>query len=166
MKSKIIYLDMDDVLADFYRGANCPLRSKIMEERMWDKDFFLNLKPINGAKGAVFQLQKMGFDLWILSQPLAESPESYTDKAKWVQLHFPQLYKKIILTQDKSLNIGDFLIDDNETKWKDKFEQNGGKFVHFPYGGYNRNHREFGVNPEYHWDRIVRDFANENPIKE
>lgn len=164
MKSKIIYLDMDDVLADFFSATWSESENRIMEERMWDKDFFLNLKPIPGSQGSVFLLAKMGFDLRVLSQPLADSPESYTDKAKWIQLHFPQLYKNLVLTQDKSLHIGDYLIDDNVTKWKSKFEKNGGKFIHFPYGGYNLQHREFDTRAT--WEKTVKYFRSEDPEKD
>ena len=161
-KSKIIYLDMDDVLADFYKAARDPQTFKVVEERMFDKNFFLNLEPIPGAKSAVFSLAKMGFDLWILSQPFSLLPESYSEKVEWVQRHFPQLTNKIILTQDKGLNLGHFLIDDNLKKWKEKFEQNGGKFVHFPYGGYNLELH--GVtDPEIVWEDVVKFFKAQNP---
>jgi 5'(3')-deoxyribonucleotidase len=154
---------MDDVLADFYSATWSEEDRRIQEEKMWNKDFFMNLKPIKGSQGSVYLLGKMGFDLRILSQPLAESPESYMDKAKWVGMHFPQLYKSLILTQDKSLHIGDYLIDDNLKKWKEKFERNGGKFVHFPYGGYNRDY--IMKNPEKLWKDVVRFFETQNPEK-
>lgn len=159
---KVLYVDMDDVLADFNKAARDPVTGKVREYMMWDKNFFFNLEPIPGAKGAIFELEKMGFDLWILSQPLAESPESYIDKAKWVHVHFPQLYKKIILTQNKGLNTGHYLIDDNCHKWGKKFEQNGGKFIHFNYGGYNGNKDDWS-NPEEAWRSIVEVMSKENP---
>lgn len=163
-KAKIVYVDMDDVLADFWSSAMDPHSKQVREHMMWDKDFFLNIKPMPGAKGALFEINKMGFDIWILSQPLAESPESYTDKAKWVQIHFPQFYKKLILTQDKGLKLGHYLIDDNREKWQQKFEQNGGKFIHFPYGGYNYSKTwALCPNPEKSWRDIVEFFKNENP---
>ena len=163
-RAKIIYIDLDDVLADYFGATKCPITGKIREHMMWDKDFFLNLKPIPGSKGSVFELMKHGYDVWILSQPLADSPESYMDKAKWVQLHFPSLYKKLILTQDKGLHIGDYLIDDNEGKWKQKFEKNGGRFVHFPYGGYNPN--PYPMDPEKQWRIISSFFLQQSPIVE
>jgi len=162
-KAKVLYIDMDDVIADFYKAAYNPVTKKIDEELMFKKDFFLDLEPVPGAKSAVFQLMKMGFDVWILSQPFALDPSSYIQKAEWIGLHFPQLYNKIILTQDKGLNVGDYLIDDNKKKWQDKFEQNGGKFVHFPYGGYNMPN--FG-DPEGTWDYIVKYFKTEDPLKD
>jgi 5'(3')-deoxyribonucleotidase len=151
---------MDDVIADFYKAAAHPIDGNVLEEKMFDPFFFLRLDPVPGAKSGVFQLVKMGFDVWILSQPFALLPESYMEKVQWVQLHFPQLSNKIILTQDKGLNLGHYLIDDNKKKWQEKFEQNGGKFVHFPYGGYNLPN--FG-DPEGTWDYIVEYFKKENP---
>ena len=159
-KQKVIYCDMDDVLADFYKAAAHPIDGKVREERMFDPFFFLRLDPIPGAKAGIFELCKMGFDVWVLSQPLALLPESYMEKAQWIQLHFPQLINKIILTQHKGLHLGDFLIDDNAKKWKEKFEQNGGEFVHFPYGGYNL---ESMADPEVQWRDVVEHFKTINP---
>lgn len=158
-KVKTIGIDMDDCAFDFWGYARDPITGKVREHMMWDKDFFLNLKPMPGAKGAIFELEKMGFDLYIVTQPLAESPESYSDKAKCIQLHLPQLYKKIIMTQDKGLIKLDFLIDDNYAKWSEKFERSGGKFVHFPYGGYNYgSNPELCPDPEKSWRNIVELF--------
>lgn len=153
---------MDDVLADFVKASRCNTSGKTLEHLMWRPGFFLNLEPIPGSKGAIFEIGRMGFDIWILSQPLAESPESYSDKVKWIQLHFPQLYKKIIFTQDKGLKLGHYLIDDNYQKWGKKFENNGGKFIHFSYGNYNGNPEDW-VNTEAEWRRIVEFFSKENP---
>lgn len=161
MVKKILYVDMDDVIADFYKAAKDD-NGKVHEEKMFNKNFFLNLEPIPGAKRAVFELEKMGFDIWILSQPFILVPESYIEKAQWVQLHFPHLYNKLILTQDKGLNVGDYLIDDNEKKWANKFSNNGGTFVHFQYGGYNHPDSS---NPQWVWDEIVEFFKREEPYK-
>lgn len=153
---------MDDVIADFYKSAVNSI-GVVEEQRMFDKHFFLNLEPVPGARAAVYELTKMGFDIWVLSQPFTLVPESYIEKVLWIQKYFPQLSNKIILTQDKGLNVGDYLIDDNKKKWKDKFEQNGGKFVHFPYGGYNIGGTQ---NAERYWKLIVEDFRKENPYKD
>lgn len=159
-KSKILYVDMDDVMADFYKAARDPNTGKVREERMFDNCFFLNLDPVPGAQKAVFQLEKMGFDIYVLSQPFALLPESYQEKVEWVQRYFPQLTNKIILTQNKGLNVGHYLIDDNVKKWSIKFSNNGGTFVHFPYGGYNLEEME---DPEKAWSQIIEFFKTENP---
>jgi 5'(3')-deoxyribonucleotidase len=143
---------MDDVLADFYTDASNNEYKIVNESLMWDKDFFLNLKPTKGSHSAIRKLISMGFDVFVLTQPLAGHPECYYDKALWIQIHFPQLYDKIVMSHDKGLCLGKYLIDDN-LKWKEPFENNGGKFLHFAYGSYNlENTRD----PEFIWKDIIQ----------
>lgn len=150
-KNKVIFVDMDDVLVDFYSEASNNPYKIVNETRMWDPDFFLNLKPTRGSHTAIRKLMSMGFDVCILTQPLAGHPECYYDKALWIQIHFPQLYDKIVMTHNKGLAVGAYLIDDN-LKWKEPFEKNGGTFLHFPYGSYNVHS---GQEPESIWKTIL-----------
>lgn len=86
---------------------------------MYEPGFFEELKPMPGARTFVSKLLDAGFwDVHILTQPVALSPISYTEKATWVREHFPELITKITMTQNKFLLRGDVLIDDSE-KWKD-----------------------------------------------
>lgn len=157
---KVLYIDLDDTSADFFRAAKLPGTNQFDECMMYNKDFFFNLKPVGGACMAIRQLIRMGFDVWILTQPLATHHPSYSDKARWVQTWFPELTNKIIMTQDKGLNIGHFLIDDNAPKWKAKFEANGGKFIEYPY---DRNDTSV-ENQTKKWQEIVDLFNNISPI--
>lgn len=140
MKKKLVYIDMDDTIADF-RGHHTFPKDKYPFDvhEMYEPGFFLNLKPVVGSLSGVRRIMRMGYDVQILSQPVAESALSYLEKAQWVGLHFPDLIKCVNLTQDKGLFKGDYLIDDNKEKWKDRFESNGGKFIHFDY---ERRHPE------------------------
>lgn len=156
-KRKILYIDLDDTLADFYELAKDD-KLMVEESKMYSPEFFFRLAPIPGSREAIFALEKMGFDIWILTQPLADCYESYTDKAKWVGRYFPKLINKIIMTQDKGLNLGEYLVDDNKEKWAEKFESNGGKFIHFPY---TRNDPDQNKN---HWSKIVEFFNNEEAV--
>lgn len=132
---EIIQLDMDDTIADFcgheiFKGIdvndhNCTA--------MYEPGFFLSLKPVEGALKAVRQLIRLGFDVQITTQPVAESPHSYAEKIQWLGMWFPELIQKVNMTQDKGLIRGDYLIDDRAHKWRDKFEAHGGKFVFFRY---------------------------------
>jgi 5'(3')-deoxyribonucleotidase len=157
-KPKILYIDLDDTLADFFKAT----RDKwgmVQEDKMYEPNFFFNLDPIPGAQGAVRRLMTMGFDIWILTQPLAEHHASYSDKVKWVGVHFPHLWNKIVMTQDKGLHVGDYLIDDNSDKWKSKFEKNGGKFVHFKY---NRELKDTDSIHKKEWEQICDLLATED----
>jgi len=141
MNKKVVYIDMDDTIADFCGHHSFPRDVFPFDvHEMYEPGFFLNLKVVKGAHSAVRRIMRMGYDVQILSQPLAESALSYLEKAQWIGLHFPDLINKVNLTQDKGNFVGGYLIDDNLKKWKDKFEANGGKFVHYDY--HNRDHKE------------------------
>lgn len=155
MKQKIIYIDMDDTIADFIRAAT--VNGVFDYLRMYEPGFFFNLKPVDGALVAVRQLIGLGYDVQILSQPVADSPCSYTEKVQWIGVHFPELISKINLTQNKGQFIGDYLIDDNPTKWKAKFEANGGKFIYFMYNP--GTHTQ--ISNREGWERIVNFFRDE-----
>jgi 5'(3')-deoxyribonucleotidase len=164
MPKKIVYIDMDNTVADFYKSARHEKDSHVEEYKMWNRHFFLDLEPIPGAQGAIFNLERMGFDVYILTQPLVGCPESYTDKVLWVQRYMPTLASKIVMTQNKGLNIGDYLIDDNAAEWKEKFERNGGTFIYYPYN----KHTNYDLTEEGHireWARIVEYFKGIDPNK-
>lgn len=139
-KKLIVYVDLDDTIADFRGHHSFPKDTFPFDvHEMYEPGFFLNLKPMAGSHSALRQIMRMGYDVQILSQPVAESALSYLEKVQWIGIHFPDLINKVNLSQDKGNFIGGYLIDDNLKKWKDKFEANGGKFIHFEY---EKNHKE------------------------
>lgn len=142
-KKKILYIDMDNTICDF---SGSP-RLKDWQEKirnpsgMWESGFFEDLQPLPGAMAGVRELLDCEeYDVWILTQPVSNSPRSYMEKANWILKYLPELKDKLIMTQDKNLHIGDVLIDDDK-RWKDF----GGKFVYF-----NRNAHPYTV-----WQKIV-----------
>ena len=151
-----LFIDMDDVLADFQSSEafnpDRPTEDQLHE--MYEPGFFRNLKPVAGAQKAVRALINMGYHVEILTQALAESPTCYKEKAEWIAMYFPELIKRINMTQDKGHFIGEFLIDDNPKKWKDKFEANGGKFIHYDY---TRNN---DARNRILWETIVLEFES------
>ena len=128
----IIYIDLDNVVFDYDTARNDAL-AKTPDIR-WPQSqcgFFLNLKPIEGAIDGVKTLfEDERFDCWFLSAPSVMNPLSYTEKRLSVERHFGLEYaKKLILSPDKSLLKGRFLIDDNiKGKGQDKFQ---GDLIHF-----------------------------------
>lgn len=142
----ILFIDLDEVLADFSKAA-----PELGPAEMYVPGFFADLDVVPGAKLAVRQLYRSGkFDIQILSVPVSDSPESYTEKARWVATHFPYLLNKINLTQDKGLFKGDYLIDDN-LKWQNVF---GGEFLHFDVN-----------NPCQSWKKMVKYLLNADADK-
>lgn len=151
MKKPIVYIDMDDTIADFFGhpAFDGKAPDEVSVACMYKPGFFFELKVIPGAYEAVRAIIRLGYDVQILSQPVAESPHSYTEKVQWVGLHFPDLISKINFAQDKGNFVGAYLIDDNEKKWKEKFEANGGKFIHFDH---------LSGDPAIRWSNIVAFF--------
>ena len=158
-RKKIVNIDMDDCCANFFASANDPKYPGWVDERkMYDKDFFYNLKPIPGALRNIRGIIQLGFDVWILTQPLANWAPSYEEKVRWINQYLPELTNKITMTQNKGMVVGEYLVDDNETKWKEKFEKNGGKFILFDYNRANPDPKDL----EEKWEKIYQFFCNED----
>lgn len=108
---KIVYVDLDGVLADF-DGAIADIQT--LEEkwtRMAEPNFFVDLLPITDAVQSIRWLDKY-FDVYILSTAPWEEPEAWMEKRLWVAKHLPEFKKRLILSHHKHLHIGDYLIDD------------------------------------------------------
>jgi len=163
MKQKILFIDMDDTIADFGGHSKFRAIKRVNEVHMYEPGFFKDLEPIKGALVAVRALIKMGFDVQILTQPVATSPHCYAEKVQWIGMWFPELINKVNMVQDKGIAKGHYLVDDNAVKWKDKFEANGGKFVHFVYNFHENNTQ---ISNEEMWERIVNFFSEESPTYE
>lgn len=131
MKTKpILYIDMDEVLADFSGNQALEFWGRVKRNppQMYEPGFFESLQPLPGAISSVTQLiQEDNWDIYILTQPVSKSPISYMEKANWILKWLPELRDKLIMTQNKALNIGDVLVDDSE-KWEKVFT---GTFIIF-----------------------------------
>lgn len=143
MKKKILYLDLDGVVADFEKGIEtiCPsinstesLQNPYIRDEKIDSicaenpSIFENLPLIAGAKESVLQLFEI-FDVYFLSSPMWDLPASFSGKRIWLEKHFGDLAKKrLILTHRKDFNLGDFLVDDRLRNGSDKFS---GVHIHF-----------------------------------
>jgi 5'(3')-deoxyribonucleotidase len=125
---KIVYLDMDGVIADFWGGVGRP-NPEWNPPEMYVKGFFRKLEVMPGAKKAVAELlANPNLDVYIASKPDSKNLDSATEKFEWIREHFPALLKKIFLTCDKGHLNGHYLIDDNIEEWGPKFK---GTFLHF-----------------------------------
>ena len=147
-----IFIDMDQVLADFSRSPLFEGMEKVEYNppQMYEKYFFEELPVVDGALSAVRVLMKK-YDVHILTQPVKETHYSYSEKAAWIWKWFPELGGKLHMSQNKEFLSAKnhILIDDNLEKWGEKWEDHGGTFIHFDYSPDNRawNKQE--------WDSIV-----------
>lgn len=127
---KVVYFDMDDVLADFTGASSAALRAE--PGIAWPQcefGFFENLEPIEGAIETVLEIDKLDDVLVLfLSKPSPRNLWCFTAKAQWIQKHFGQDYvERLVLSCYKELSIGDYLIDDHADTWADFT----GELIHF-----------------------------------
>ena len=134
-----VFVDMDDVLVNFQSGID-----RISEEEK--KQYEGNLDEVPGIfslmepyEGAIegFKWLSKNFDTYILSTASWNNPSAWTDKLLWVKKYLPdEGYKRLILSHNKHLAKGDFLIDDRTANGAGKFP---GKHIHFGPKG----HKDF-----------------------
>jgi len=109
-----IYIDMDDTLCQFTKSKNEHLERNPDNKYPWCQlDFFRNLEEVQSGVETIKLLAKEGYDVWILTRPSIRNPLSYMEKRIWVEEHLGfDWCDKLILCPNKSLLIGDILIDD------------------------------------------------------
>lgn len=145
MAKKIVYVDMDGVLVNLeaevlkvlpaIRAYPLDQQAKAFEEAIkWNhKTAFREAKPIPGADLAFPWLCKH-FDVYLLSTPMWDFTRSWEDKRLWVEEYLGKAAeKRLILTHNKGLVKGDYLIDDRIKHGVDSFE---GEHIHFGTKGF------------------------------
>ena len=132
---------MDGVVADFEKfvlsidpNLNLKDRQKEVDNIMKkNPHMFEFLQPIPKAIETVNKL-KEDFDVYFLSTPVWDVPESYTGKRRWIMNHFGEwANKRLILTHRKDLCIGDYLVDDRTKNGAGEFK---GVHIHFGQKGF------------------------------
>ena len=128
--SKRIYVDMDGVLCDYV--ASLTAAKEKYPQLPFPQSlpgFFLNMAAIDGAIETVNRLRE-SFDVWALTAPAVQNPLCYTEKRLWIENHFDlDFAHRTIISPNKSLLKGDYLIDDHATgRGQDRFE---GQLIHF-----------------------------------
>jgi 5'-nucleotidase len=80
---------------------------------MVEAGFYSRLKPIPGARAALKGMLKAGHDVRICTSPWVSNPTCASDKLNWVADHYGSHWAaRVIITTDKTLVHGDYLIDD------------------------------------------------------
>jgi 5'-nucleotidase len=126
---KRIYIDMDGVICDYVTAYKQALIDNPNQPYPQSQaGFFLELLPLTGAIDCIQMLQK-NYEVWILTSPSVYNISCYSEKAHWVRKYLGfEMQKRMIISTDKSLLKGHYLIDDQTTNNQSKFE---GKHIHF-----------------------------------
>mgnify|MGYP003460767576 FL=1 len=130
LEMKRIFVDLDGVCCDIRKLARQKFsESPEVKYPQSQYGFFIELEEIENSVSSIKELSK-NYDVWFLSAPSTKNPMSYAEKNYWIRIHFGQEWcDKLILCPDKSLLIGDYLIDDNLSgRGQDRFI---GEFIHF-----------------------------------
>lgn len=127
---KRLYCDMDGVLCDI--AAQHVAYKKVFPTQPYPQSqygFFADMEPIPDGVETLKRLMKY-FDVWICTAPSWKNPMCLAEKNVWIRRHFGiDFCEKIVITSDKSICIGDYLIDDNlEGRGQNRFT---GELIHF-----------------------------------
>lgn len=132
--SKIILVDMDNTIVDYSSSIaehlkkyypNIDITSDNWQTLQLNdlhfnrreiqsiNGFFLQMKPIPGALEALKDMEQRGHTVFIVSSPSISGNSCHSEKSEWVKQHLGEKWaRRLVLTKDKTIVIGDFLIDD------------------------------------------------------
>ena len=128
---------MDDVLANF-TSASIARKSPDLPYPQSKFGFFLGLKPIEGGLEAISTLRTK-YDVCILTRPSVLNPLCYTEKRVWVENHLGmEMVERLIISPNKALLKGDYLIDDHL------------------HPGFEGELIQFGKDPFYNWEEVLK----------
>jgi len=129
MNKPRLYIDLDGVLCDYVTARDRDLKESPYVLFPQSSDgFFENLEPIHGSIETFKKLQEH-YDVWILTRPSVLNTRSYSGKAVWITVHLGvEVLEKTVMACDKSLLMGDYLIDDQTEHGQTEFE---GEHIHF-----------------------------------
>jgi len=146
---RIVYFDLDGVLVDFH-SAFSKVDPDILAKFKGNEDevpgIFALMEPLPGALEA-YEYLSLHFETYILSASPWENPTAWSDKLNWVKKYLSQhARKRLILSHNKQLCIGDYLIDDRPNNGAVNFKG---------------QHILFGQDPFSNWHAVIEYLTTE-----
>jgi 5'-nucleotidase len=143
MTKQIVYVDMDGVLVDLGSAIDeldPQVRAAYGDNVDEVPHLFSDPKPIEGAIEAFKKLSKV-YDVYILSTAPWGNTSAWGDKKNWVEKHIGKAaHKRLILSHNKHLCAGDYLIEDRRANGASKFN---GELI------------QFGTKKFENWDKVL-----------
>lgn len=137
--------------ADYYdtNGIN----KRYFENLLNEKEFFLNLEPVEGSIKTLNKLNEEGFDIHILTLPQYSNGNCFISKVKCVQKYLP--FINIETNFHTSGNKGLFasknrLLLDDSVKNLNKWDENNGIAVAFNHGW----NKDFKGHRVHNWNQF------------
>lgn len=144
---KIVYFDMDGVLVDLAQKINAFPPEVVKQFEVLDMieqlpAIFLDPDPIAGAVDAFNKIcESDKYEGYILSTAPWDAPWVWTQKREWVEKYLGKnAYKRLILSHNKHLCMGDYLIDDRTKNGAGEFS---GELI------------QFGTDTFPNWDAVL-----------
>lgn len=132
---KTAHSDLGNVVVDFpSEMAACD--PALLEQHKESPDeipgIFALMQPKPGAIKAYRELSEV-YETYILSTAPWENPSAWSDKLEWVKRHLgAPAHKRLILSHNKQLNAGHYLVDDRPNNGAEEFGKvQGQKWIHF-----------------------------------
>ena len=132
MNKKVVYFDMDNTLVNFDSAVH-QLSDYQKEKYLGRLDempgIFAIMNPIDEMVELFNTMSEdERFDCYVLSTSPWENPTAASDKIEWIKKYLPKAYKRVILSHNKHLNVGDYLIDDRTKNGAGEF---GGELIQY-----------------------------------
>jgi len=138
INNKIVYIDLDGVIVDIEHYIHETFSPEYIAKNGIGKiidmhpQIFYDAPPIPGAIVGFRQLCEK-YNVYILSTAPWDNPEAWKAKRIWVEKHLGnEAYKRLILSHNKGLLRGDYLIDDRIANGVDEFDG-----IHIHFGTYD-----------------------------